>query len=98
MFEIVGAVFTALTVNTNVSLAVSAPSLTVTVMVAVPVWLAADVTVTLLLLSPPPKAMLPLGTSVGLEELPLKVRLVAGVSASLTLNGIAAVAVFIVVA
>ena len=37
MFEIVGAVLTALTVSTNVSLAVSAPSLTVTVSVAVPV-------------------------------------------------------------
>jgi hypothetical protein len=36
MFEIVGAVFPALTVSTNVSPAVNPPSLTVTVMVAVP--------------------------------------------------------------
>ena len=36
MFEIVGASFTAVTVSTKVSLAVSAPSLTVTVIVAVP--------------------------------------------------------------
>ena len=42
--------------------------------------------------------MLALGTSVGLAELPLNVRLVAGVSASLTVKGIAAVAVFTVVA
>ena len=34
--EIVGGSFTGVTVSTNVSLAVSAPSLTVTVMVAVP--------------------------------------------------------------
>ena len=37
MSEIVGAVFTALTVRTNASLAVRVPSLTVTVIVAVPV-------------------------------------------------------------
>ena len=39
-----GASFTAVTVRTNVSVAVSEPSLTVTVMVEVPFWFAAGVT------------------------------------------------------
>src|SRR5262245_55693042 len=91
MFEIVGASFTVLTVNTNVSLAVNAPSLTVTVIVAVPNWFVAGVTVTFRLAPLPPKTMFPLGTSVGLDELPLAVRLAAAVSASPTVKAIVAV-------
>ena len=64
------------------------------VIVAVPVWLAVGVTVTVRLAPLPPKTMFPLGTKVGLDELPLIVRLVSAVSMSPTVNAIAAVAVF----
>jgi hypothetical protein len=92
-----GAVFTAFTVSTNASLAVSTPSLTVAVIVAEPVWLAAGLTVTVRLLPLPPNTMFPLGTSVGFDELPLKVRFAATVSGSPTVKPIAAVGVFTVV-
>src|SRR3954466_3413281 len=97
MLEMVGAVFTPLTVNKNWELAVEPPSLTVTVMVAVPVWPLAGVTVTVRLAPLPPKIILALGTSVVLDELPARVRLASGVSASLIVNGMAAVGVFAVV-
>src|SRR2546423_9369813 len=97
MSEMVGAVLTELTVSTNVSLPLKAPSLTITVTVALPVWLAAGVTVTVRLLPLPPKTMFALGTNVGFEELPLMVKLFAGVSASPIVKGIATVAVFTVV-
>jgi len=82
-----------LTVSANPVLALKAPSLTVTVIVAVPVCPAAGVSVTVRLL-PLPSNTIPLcGTSVGLDELPLNVRLPTGESASATVNGIAAVTV-----
>ena len=54
----VGASFAGVTVSTNVSLAVSSPSLTVTVIVAVPDWLAAGVTVTVRFAPLPPNTTL----------------------------------------
>src|SRR6185503_4440968 len=83
-----------LTVNTNVSLAVNAPSLTVTLIVAEPVCAAIGVTVTVLLAPLPPKTMFALGTRAGFEELPITVKLPTGVSVSPTVNGIAAVEEF----
>src|SRR2546425_2453270 len=94
---IVGGVFTALIVSTNVSLALFTPSLTVTVIVAVPVCPAAGVTVTVRLDPLPPNTMLLVGTSVALDDPLLNVRLPTGVSASPIVNGIAAVGVFTVV-
>src|SRR5437867_8178397 len=76
---IVGGVFAAVTVSTNVSLALFTPSLTVTVVVAVPVCPAAGVTVTVRFDPDPPKTMLLVGTSVGLDEPLLNVRLPTGV-------------------
>src|ERR1051325_1434915 len=76
----------AFTDNTNVSAAVLTPSLTVTLIVAVPVWLAAGVTVTVRLPPLPPKTMFASGTNVGLDELPLRVKLPAAVSTSPTVK------------
>src|SRR5881296_1596983 len=94
---IVGGVFPALTVSTNVSLELFTPSSTVTVIVATPVCPAAGVTVTVRLDPLPPKTMLLVGASVALDEPLLNVRLPTGVSASPTVNGIAGVAVSTVV-
>ena len=58
---IVGRSLTAVTVSTNVSFAVSEPSLTVTVIVAVPVALATGVTVTVRFAPVPPNTMPPIG-------------------------------------
>ena len=69
------------------------PSLTVTVIIAVPLWLAAGVTVTVRFEPVPPNTMFAAGTNVGLDEPPLRVRLVAGVSLSAIVNGIGPVAV-----
>src|SRR5439155_14351045 len=77
---------TGVTVNTNVSLLLRAPSLTVTVMVALPDWFVAGINVTVRLEPLPPKRILPFGTSPGLEEVPLTVRLEAGLSASPTVK------------
>src|SRR6266516_4115978 len=77
-----------LTVNINVTLVLFTPSLTVTAMLAVPVSLGAGVTVTVRLLPLPPKTMFPSGTSVGLDEIPLNIKLPAAVSASPTVNPI----------
>src|SRR4051794_33784114 len=95
--ERVGGVFTWLTVSTKVSLALFTPSLTVMVIVAVPVWPEAGVTVTLRLAPLPPNTMLLVGTNMRFDELAVRVRLPTGVSASLIVNGKAAVAVFTVV-
>ncbi len=84
---------TAVTVNTNVSLVVSVPSLTVTVMVAVPFWLAGGVTVTVRFEPEPPNTIFAFGTSVVLLELPLNVKDDAAVSTSPTVTAIALVAV-----
>src|SRR6267143_2540075 len=93
MLLIVGASLTGLTVSTKVSLAGKDPSLNVTVIVALPFWLAAGLTVTVRLAPLPPNTMFALGTSVGLDELPLTVRLPAALSASPTVNAIAPVGV-----
>ncbi len=81
------------TINGKLELAVLVPSLTVTVMTATPVWPLAGVTVTVRLPPLPPNAMLPLGTSAMLAEVPDKVRLAAGVSRSLTVKPRAGAAV-----
>ena len=86
IFEIAGASFTGVTVNTNVSLLLRAPSLTVTVMVALPDWFVAGINVTVRLEPLPPKRILAFGTSPGLEEVPLTIRLEAGLSASPTVK------------
>src|SRR6266511_3277723 len=90
-FEIVGASFTALTVSPKLVFVLDCPSLTVSVIVAEPFWLVAGVTVTVRLAPLPPKTMLPLGASVGVDELPLTVKLPAAVSASPTVKLIAPV-------
>ena len=68
--EIVGGSLTAVTVTTNVSVAVAVPSLTVSVMVVVPDWLAAGVTVTVRFAPVPPMTMLAFGTRVVLDDVP----------------------------
>src|SRR5256884_9915091 len=90
MQNIAAAVSPALTVSTNVPLALFSPSLTVTVIVAVPVCPAAGVTVTVRLDPLPPKTILFVGASVGLDDPLLNVRLPTGVSASPIANGKAA--------
>ena len=89
----VGGVVPGLTVSTNVSLVLFVPSLTVTVIVAAPVCPVTGVTVTVRFDPAPPKAIFFVGTSVKLDESWLKVRLPAAVSASPTVNAIAAVVV-----
>jgi hypothetical protein len=69
------------------------PSETSTVITAVPEAEATGVTLTVRLAVEPPKTMLALGTSDGLEEVPVRVRLPAGVSMSPMVNESAAVAV-----
>src|SRR5882762_5780691 len=96
---IAGGVFTSLTVSTNVSLVLLAPLLTVTVIVAAPVCPATGVTVTVRFEAEPPKAeppktILSIGTSVGLDDSPLNVRLAAAKSWSQIVKGIAGVGVF----
>ena len=81
-------------VNKNESLFVRLPSLTVTVIVVVPLKLVAGVIVTVRFAPDPPKAMLALGTSVVLEELPDSVRLLTLVSTSPTVKAIAEVGTF----
>src|SRR3954466_12496807 len=86
MLEMLGGSLTGLTVRTNVLVAVSEPSLTISERVAVPFWLLAGVTVTVRLAPEPPKMMLPLGTRVGLEDVPLRARLPGAVWASPTVK------------
>ena len=93
MDEIVGASFTAVTVSTKLSEAVSEPSLTVIVMVAVPERFAAGVTVTVREAALPPSTMFATGTSDVFEEPTESVRLPAAVCASPTVNAIAPVLV-----
>jgi hypothetical protein len=90
---IVGASFTAFTVRPKLVGVLRPPSLTVIVIVAVPLWFAAGVTLTDRFAPLPPNAMLAFGTSVGLLELPLRVRFPAVVSLSPTVNAIAPVVV-----
>ncbi len=91
--EIVGVSFTAVTVNTNVSVAVNVPSLTVTVIVAEPDKFAAGVTVTVRFAPEPPKTIFAFGTNVVSLELPLTVKDVVVVSKSPIVKEIALVAV-----
>src|SRR4051812_37942818 len=77
-----------LTVTRNELLALACPSPTVNVIVAVPLCPAAGVNVTVRLLALPPRTMPALGTSVGFDELPLRVNPVAAVSTSPTVKPI----------
>ena len=81
------------TVSWNVVLDESVPSLTVIVIFATPVCPAAGVTVTVRLPPLPPNTIPLSGTTAVLSELAETVRLPAGVSTSLTVNGIAGVEV-----
>jgi hypothetical protein len=92
MLLIVGAL--AVTVSVKAEFVVSEPSLTVIVIVLVPVWFVAGVMVAVRLAPLPPKTMFEFGTSVVLEDVPLTVSEPAAVSASPTVNAMAAVAVF----
>src|SRR5258708_35342185 len=94
MPEMVGGLFSAFTVKRNVSLAVAVPSLTVTVIIAAPNWLVTGRTLTVRLEPLPPKRILALGASAGLEELPLRIKELAALSTSPTRNGIGPVAAF----
>ena len=68
-------------------------SATVIVIVLAPDWPVAGVTVTVRFPPLPPKRMLFVGASTGLEEALERTRLATAVSTSLMLNGIAALAV-----
>src|SRR6476646_2661333 len=83
----------ALTVTAKLSLEEFTPSLTVIVMVAVPVWPAAGVIVRVRLEPLPPKTILLVGMSVGLEEFLRKTRLFTGVSESAMVNAMGPIAV-----
>src|ERR1043166_425315 len=87
MDEIAGGLFTACTVSTKVSLVLLVPSLTVTVMVALPDWLVVGSTLTVRFDPLPPKVMFWLGTSAGLEEVPLRVSVLAALSTSPMVKG-----------
>src|SRR5438552_3520123 len=89
----VGGSFTGLTVRTNESLTKLVPSLTVKVMVVAPARVAAGVAISVRFESVPPSASDVLGTRFGFEELAVTIRLLAGVSASPMVNGIAEVGV-----
>jgi hypothetical protein len=93
MAEIVGAVFAAVTVRTKSVDALSVPSSTVTVIVVVPLAAGAGVSVMVLLGPPPPNEIFAFGTTAGLLELPVTVRLPGAVSASPMVNAIAPVGV-----
>src|ERR1051325_2775881 len=93
VWEMVGRSFTEVTVRTKVSLAVEEPSLTVTVMVAEPNWLVAGAIVIVRAEPAPPIAILPFGTSVGLEDEALTCKLAAAVSRSPMVNPIGPTAV-----
>src|ERR1044071_5545316 len=80
--QISGGSFTGLTVSVKLVLVLAVPSLTVNVIVAVPFWFAAGVTVTVRLDPLPPNTMFAVGIRVGLEEVPLNVRLRAPVLVS----------------
>src|SRR5438093_3806512 len=93
MVEMVGASLTEFTVTRKLTLADAPPSFTVTVRVALPNWLAAGVAVTVRFAPLPPKTMLPLGIKAEWEDVPTRVKALAGVSASPTTKGIAVVGV-----
>ena len=78
----VGASFTAFTVTTNESLAVTTPSLTVNVIVAEPDWFVAGTMRTVRLLPLPPNWMFAFGISAGFDDAADNVNPVATVSTS----------------
>ena len=88
--EMVGASFTDVTVKVNWRVAVSEPSLTVSVIVAEPFWLVAGCNCTVREFPVPPSMMRLVGMSVVSLEVALTVRLAAAVSASETVNDMAA--------
>ena len=79
----VGGVLLPVTVSKNVSVVLFGPSLTMTEMVEVPFTLLAGVTVTVRFGPEPPKTMLLVGTSDGLDEPPRNCRFAAATCASL---------------
>ena len=93
MSLIVGRSFTAVTVSSNVSLALAVPSLTVTVIVALPDWFAAGVIVIVRFAPEPPNMIPPGGTKIGFEDVACTAKSPAGLSRSPTVNVIADVAV-----
>src|SRR5438093_994557 len=97
MSVIVGAASVAETEIGRASCREYGPTLTFTLIVADPDCLATCLNFTVRLDPLPPKTMLLVGASVALDEPWLSVRLPTGVSASPTVNGIAAVAVSTVV-
>ena len=83
MSEITGGELLAgVTVSRKVSLAVAEPSLTVAVIVADPHWLLSGVTEIVRFAPEPPNTIPVLGTSVGLDDDPVRTRLEAAVSMS----------------
>ena len=93
MRKFAGAVGLGTTLSVNVCVFVPVPSPTVIVMSALPVAPATGVTVTVRFPPEPPSTIPPANTSDELDELAVIVRLVAAVSTSLIVNGIAVVAV-----
>src|SRR5437867_873470 len=84
----VGGSFTGVTVTMNPSLAVApSASAAVTVIVVVPNWSAAGVIWTVRLVPLPANTMFAGGTRLVLDELAATIRLDAGVSLSVTMNG-----------
>ena len=90
----VGASFTELTVNVKDVDVTTVPSPTLMVMVVVPLWPAAGVIVTVRSDPLPRISIFPLGTREVRLEVPVTIRLAAGVSASPILNAMGGVAVF----
>ena len=88
-----GAVGFGTTLNVKVCVFVPEPSPTVIVMSALPVALVIGVTVTVRFPPEPPSAIPPANTSDELDELAVTVKLVAAVSTSLIVNGIAVMTV-----
>ncbi len=87
MLVMVGASLPAVTVSTNISLAVNPPaSVTVIVIFDVPVWFAAGVIVKVRLTPVPPKTIFAFGTKVKLDETADMVKLPAAVSRSPTVT------------
>ncbi len=75
MLEMVGTSFTGVTVRTNSSKALAAPSLTVMRTVVVPDWFGGGVRVTVRLAPEPPKTMLATGTRAVFDDVRVSVRL-----------------------
>src|SRR5467141_842228 len=93
-FTKVAALAVLVTVRTKFVLAVAPPpSVTVRVIVALPLCPPVGLIVNVRLDPLPPKTILALGTNAGLEDWPETIRLAAGVSASLTVNGMGGVGV-----